>query len=209
VLSKGHANAALAATLAQAGFIEPGELNSFNSLGALAAMHPEVKTPGIEANTGALGHGLPIGVGVALGAKLQQCDFRTVVMLGDGELQEGSVWEAAMLAGQRQLAQLTAVVDYNKVQQSSRVNEVLDLEPLAGKWQAFGWSVREVDGHDMEKLVDALDALPYAPDRPSVLIAHTVKGKGVSFSEDTYVWHNHPVTDEHLRQALGELGDSA
>jgi len=158
--------------------------------------------------TGALGHGLPVGHGMALGANLRNRDFRTVVMLGDGELQEGSNWEAAMLAAHLKPPNLTAIVDHNKVQQSGHVRQTLDLHPLADKWRAFGWAVREIDGHEMAEIVEALDALPFAPDKPSVLIAHTVKGKGVSFAEDTYLWHSNAVTDEVYENALAELGES-
>ena len=132
-----------------------------------------------------------------------------MVMLGDGELQEGSNWEAAMAAAKFGLANLCAIVDYNKVQQSGRIEEMNGLDPLADKWRAFGWMVREIDGHDMAAIVDALDALPFATDAPSLLIAHTIKGKGVSFAEDTYLWHNNAVTDEILASALAELGDPA
>ena len=209
LLSKGHANAALVAALAQAGFFEDALLDSFNAYESPVAMHPDLKLDGIEMCTGALGHGLPVGLGMALGARLRKRDFRTVVMLGDGELQEGSNWEAVMLAAHLGLANLTAIVDYNKVQQSDHVRHTLDLEPLADKWRAFGWSVREIDGHDMVEIVDALDSLPFAPGLPSALIAHTVKGKGVGFAEDTYLWHSNAVTDDLYRQALGELGEPA
>ena len=207
VLSKGHANAALAAVLANAGFIDDALLDRFYGYESPLGMHPDIKVAGVEMSTGGLGHGLSIGLGMALGARLQKKDFRATVMLGDGELQEGSSWEAAMAAAQMKLANLCAIVDYNKVQQSGRVEDMLDLAPLADKWRAFGWSVREIDGHDMEAIVDALDALPFASDAPSLLIAHTVKGKGVSFAEDTWVWHSNAVTDEVLQSALSELGD--
>ena len=207
VLSKGHANAALAAVLAQAGFFEKDLLDRFYGYESPLGMHPDIKVAGVEMSTGGLGHGLSIGLGMALGAKLQSRDFRTLVMLGDGELHEGSNWEAAMAAAHLKLANLTAIVDYNKIQQSGRLGQMLDLEPLADKWRAFGWSVAEIDGHDMGQIVDALDELPYAPDRPSLLIAHTVKGKGVGFAEDTYLWHNNDITDEVYAKALDELGE--
>jgi transketolase len=207
VLSKGHANAALAAVLANAGFIDDALLDRFYGYESPLGMHPDIKVAGVEMSTGGLGHGLSIGLGMALGARLQKKDFRATVMLGDGELQEGSSWEAAMAAAQMKLANLCAIVDYNKVQQSGRVEDMLDLAPLADKWRAFGWSVREIDGHDMEAIIDTLDALPFASDAPSLLIAHTVKGKGVSFAEDTWVWHSNAVTDDVLRSALSELGD--
>ncbi len=209
VLSKGHANAALGAVLAQAGFVEDRFVDTFYAYESSFGMHPDIKVPGVEMCTGALGHGLSIGLGMALGAWLKGQDWRTVVMLGDGELQEGSNWEAAMAAAHLAPLRLTAILDYNKVQQSGHVAEMLGLEPLVDKWRAFGWSVRECDGHDMGAIVDALDALPAAPDRPSLLIAHTVKGKGARFAEDTYLWHNNAVSDEVYEKALAELGGSA
>ena len=209
VLSKGHANAALGAVLAQAGFVEDSLIDQFYAFESLFGMHPDIKLAGVEMSTGGLGHGLSVGLGMALGAKIQGRDFRTLVMLGDGELQEGSNWEAAMAAAHLGLSELTAIVDYNKVQQSGHVSQMLGLDPLADKWRAFGWVVREIDGHAMAEIVDALDDLPYAPDRPSLMIAHTVKGKGVSFAEDTYLWHNNAVSDEVYQQALAELGEPA
>ncbi|MBR46169.1 MAG: transketolase [Rhodospirillaceae bacterium] len=207
VLSKGHANGALAAVLAQAGFIPESHLDEFYGYQTLMGMHPDIKLAGVEMSTGGLGHGLSIGVGMALGARLKKSPSRTVVMLGDGELQEGSNWEAAMAAAHLALADLTAIIDYNKIQQSGHVHDVLGLEPLADKWRAFGWEVREIDGHDMAEIVAALDALPYAADAPSILIAHTVKGKGVSFAEDTHLWHQNMIDDEVYQKALAELGE--
>ena len=209
VLSKGHANAALAAVLARAGFIEEDMLDTFYGYESLLGMHPDIKLAGVEMCTGGLGHGLSVGVGMALGARIQGQDCRTVVMLGDGELQEGSNWEAAMTAADLALTNLTAIVDFNKVQQSGHVHEMMGLEPLADKWRAFGWAVREINGHDMTEVVDALDALPFAGDKPSLLLAHTVKGKGVGFAEDTYLWHSNMVTDEVYEKALAELGEPA
>jgi len=207
VLSKGHANGALAAVLAQAGFFPNKYLDEFYGYQTLLGMHPDIKLAGVEMSTGGLGHGLSVGVGMALGARLKKRQSRTVVMVGDGELQEGSNWEAAMAAAHLKLSSLTAIVDYNKVQQSGHVRDVLGLEPLADKWQAFGWSVRELDGHDMAEIVAALDALPYLADTPSVMIAHTVKGKGVSFAEDTHLWHQNTIDDEVYQKAIDELGE--
>jgi len=206
VLSKGHANAALAAVLAQAGFIADALIDRFYGFESPLGMHPDIKVAGIEMSTGGLGHGLPIAVGMSLGARLQKRPFRTLVMLGDGELQEGSNWEAAMAATHFRLHQLTAIVDNNKVQQSGHVQAMMGLEPLAEKWRAFGWEVREIDGHDMAAIVLALDALPFAADRPSLILAHTVKGKGVSFAEDTYLWHSNAVSAEVYAKAMAELG---
>jgi len=205
VLSKGHANAALAAVLAQAEFIEDALLDRFYGYESPLGMHPDIKVPGVEMSTGGLGHGLSVGVGMALGARIQGKAFRTYVMLGDGELHEGSNWEAAMCAAHYRLSNLTAIIDANKVAQSAHVANLVGIEPLADKWRAFGWEVREIDGHKMGEVVDALDALPFNPPKPSALIAHTVKGKGVSFAEDTYVWHSNTVNDETFARALAEL----
>jgi transketolase len=206
VLSKGHANAALGAVLAQAGFIEDAVLDRFYAFESPFGMHPDIKVPGVEMCTGALGHGLAIGLGMALGARIQKKDFHTFVMIGDGELHEGSNWEAAMGAAHYKLSNLTAIVDFNKICQSGRVDEVIGVDPLADKWRAFGWAVREIDGHDMRDVVETLDALPLEEKRPTAIIAHTVKGKGVSFAEDTYLWHSNSVNDEIYAKALAELG---
>jgi transketolase len=207
VLSKGHANAALGAVLAQAGFIDDAVIDRFYHFESPFGMHPDIKVPGVEMCTGALGHGLAIAVGMALGARMQKLPFHTFVMLGDGELHEGSNWEAAMAASHYRLANLTVIVDHNKISQSGRVEELVRIDPLADKWRAFGFEVREIDGHDMAQVVDALDALPLDSDRPTALIAHTVKGKGVSFAENTYLWHSNNVNDETYERALGELGE--
>jgi len=207
VLSKGHANAALASVLAQAGFFPESMLDNFYGYESLMGMHPDIKLAGVEMSTGGLGHGLSVGVGMALGGRMQKRDFRTVVMLGDGELQEGSNWEAGMAAAHFQLSSLTAIVDFNKIQQSNHVQEVLGLEPLACKWRAFGWAVREIDGHDMAEIIAAFDDLPFTQDQPSLLIAHTVKGKGVRFTEDTHLWHQNVVDEETYQKALSELGE--
>ena len=209
ILSKGHANAGLVATLALAGFIDDAELDRFSAFGSPLGMHPDIKTPGVEMSTGVLAHGLPVGLGMALGARIQGSDARTVVMLGDGELQEGSNWEAAMTAAHLRVANLTAIVDYNKIQQSGTLQEMLSLEPLADKWRAFGWALEEIDGHDMAAIVATLDALPLATDRPSLIVAHTIKGKGVSFAENTYLWHSSAISDDDYARALSELADPA
>jgi len=207
VLSKGHANAALGAVLAQAGFIDDAVLDLFYALESPFGMHPDIKVAGVEMCTGALGHGLPVAMGMALGARIQKQAFHTFVMLGDAELHEGSNWEAAMGAAHYRLANLTAIVDFNKIGQSGPLGDLIDVEPLADKWRAFGWQVREIDGHDMGEVVDALESLPFSTDRPSVIIAHTVKGKGVSFAENTYVWHSNSVNDEIYAKALADLGE--
>ena len=207
VLSKGHANAALGATLAQAGYIDDSVLDQFYAYQSSFGMHPDIKMAGVEMSTGGLGHGLSVGIGMALGARMQAKDFRTCVMIGDGELQEGSNWEGAMAAAHLGLSNLTVILDYNKIQQSGHVGQMLDLEPVLDKWAAFGWAVREIDGHNMSAVVEALDALPFAAAAPSLIIAHTIKGTGVSFAEDSFLWHNNAVTDEVYEQALSELGE--
>ncbi|HWQ37825.1 MAG TPA: transketolase [Burkholderiales bacterium] len=207
VLSKGHANAALGAVLAQAGFIADEVLDRFYGFESPFGMHPDIKMPGVEMCTGALGHGLAVALGMALGARIQRKPFHTFVMLGDGELHEGSNWEAAMSAAHYRLSNLTAIVDFNKICQSGRVDEIIGVDPLAEKWRAFGWEVREIDGHDMAQVVEALDSVPLDPERPTAIIAHTVKGKGVDFAENTYVWHSNSVNDEILAKALAQLAE--
>lgn len=205
VLSKGHANAALGAVLAQAGFIPDEWLDRFYGYESPFGMHPDIKVPGVEMCTGALGHGLAIAVGMALGARMQNRAFHTFVMLGDGELHEGSNWEAALAASHHRLSNLTAIVDFNRICQSGRVEEVIGVDPLPDKWRAFGWAVREIDGHAMSEVVQALDSVPAERDRPTAIIASTVKGKGVDFAEDTYLWHSNSVNDEIYAKALAQL----
>ena len=205
VLSKGHANAALGAVLAQAGFIDDALLDRFYGYESPFGMHPDIKVNGVEMCTGALGHGLSIGTGMALGARMQKQTFHTFVMVGDGELHEGSNWEAAMAASHYRLANLTVIVDFNKISQSGPLTELISIDPLADKWRAFGWEVREIDGHNMTEIVAIFDALPLNTVRPSAIIAHTVNGKGVSFAENTYVWHSNNVNDEIYARAIAEL----
>jgi transketolase len=171
--------------------------------------HPDRnKVPGVEANTGPLGHGLPIAVGAALGAKMDGATWRTYVLTGDGELQEGSNWEAAMSASQYRLDHLTVVVDRNRLQQGDRTEQTVGLEPLADRWRTFGWAVVEVDGHDHSALARTFDALPIEAGRPTCVIARTCKGRGVSFIEDRAEWHHRVPTDAELAQALRELADA-
>lgn len=204
ILSKGHCAGALYATLARCGFFAVAELDTFMApLSALNGHPNRTKVPGVETNTGPLGHGFPVAVGCALAAQLQSSPRRTFVVLGDGELQEGSNWEAAMTAAHYGLASLTAVVDRNRLQQGDRTEETKRLEPLADKWTSFGWEVREVDGHDFEQLLDAL--VPPGTDRPVCVIANTVKGKGVSFMEDRVEWHHKVPSAEQVEMALEEL----
>jgi transketolase len=209
LVSKGHAAAALFSTLAERGFFPVSWLDTFYLDGTCLPGHVTHRgVPGVEISTGALGHGLPIGCGMALVAKREQPDSRVFVVLSDGDCDEGSTWEAALFAHHHRLDNMVAIVDYNKIQGFGRTNEVMNLEPLADKWKAFGWSVREVDGHDIGAIESAISTLPFEKNRPSALIAHTVKGKGVSFMEDTVDWHYKTLTDELLKQAIKEVDAS-
>ncbi len=209
ILSKGHGAPALYQTLALKGFFPHQDLiDDDHGAGGRFGEHPPSPShlPGIEAATGSLGHGLPIGLGMALSGRLNQSKFKTVVLLGDGECNEGSIWEAAMFASAQKLQNLAVVVDFNKWQATGRSREILALAPLADKWRAFGWSTREVDGHDMEELIRVFDNLPDGSERPVAIIAHTVKGKGVSFMEDDNNWHYRIPTAEEVTAARRELG---
>lgn len=191
ILSKGHGCLALYAILADKGFFDPEELDSFCKFNARLGGHPELgKVPGVEASTGALGHGLPMAVGMALAAKIKKQSHRIVVIMGDGEINEGTVWEAAMSASKHQLTNLIAMVDYNKMQSYGATKEVLDLEPLADKWRAFGFEVVEVDGHDMSALENLVARLPLNAQKPTAVICHTIKGKGIPFAEGKAEWHH-------------------
>lgn len=204
MLSKGHCAAALYSTLAHCGFFHTGELDTFMApLSALNGHPNKIKVPGVETNTGALGHGFPVATGCALGAKLDGATWRTVVVLGDGELQEGSNWEAAMTASHYGLSSLTVVIDRNRLQQGARTEETKTLEPLGDKWRSFGWEVREVDGHDHLALLKALERSTTG--RPVAVIANTIKGKGVSFMEDRVEWHHKVPSSEQVVAALAEL----
>jgi transketolase len=204
ILSKGHCAAALYSTLALRGFFPVEELKTFlDPLSPLNGHPNRRKVPGVEANTGPLGHGLPIGVGVAIGGKLARAGWRTFVVLGDGELQEGSNWEAAMCAGHRELDNLVAVIDRNRLQQGARTEDTNRLEPLDEKWRAFGWDVVTINGHDHAALYEALSS-PHSG-KPRCVIANTIKGKGVSFIEDRVEWHHKVPTPEQVALALKEL----
>jgi transketolase len=206
LLSKGHGAAIAYAVLAEMGFFGVEELDGYCEDGSRLAGHlTHHGTPGVEMSTGSLGHALPVGCGMALAAKRDGRDSRVFVMMSDGELDEGSNWEAILFAPQHGLDNLVAIVDYNKIQSFGTVSEVMELDPLPAKWSAFRWAVREVDGHDHAQIAEALRAAPYEPGRPSVVIAHTVKGKGVSFMEDDLAWHYRSPDADQLRQALREL----
>lgn len=207
ILSKGHGALALYVLLADKGFFPESELWNYCKEGGILGGHPEYgKVPGVEASTGSLGHGLSIGIGFALNARYLQSDYRTFVILGDGECNEGTVWEAALTASKHKLSNLTVIVDYNKQQSYATTYEVLDLEPFAAKWQSFGFSVYEVDGHNVEELKNSLARVPFESDKPSTLICHTIKGKGVSFMENNLEWHhkNYPSAAE-IEALIAEL----
>lgn len=208
ILSKGHAAAAVFAVLAERGFFPRQWLHNYYLDGSRLPGHITRGIPGVEASAGSLGHGLSLGCGMALAGKRDQQPYRVFVMLSDGECDEGSTWEAAMFAGHHRLDNLVAIVDYNKIQSLGTVQEVLDLEPFCAKWQSFGWAAREIDGHDVADIEVALRAVPFQPGRPSGIIAHTVKGKGVSFMENRLAWHYLAPSDEELQRALAELGVS-
>jgi transketolase len=209
LLSKGHGAAALYAVLAAHGFF-PGEwLESFCGNGTKLVGHVTHRgVPGVELSTGSLGHGLSVGCGMALAAKRDARSCRVFVLLSDGECDEGSTWEAVLFAPHHRLENLTAIVDYNKIQSLGTVKDVLDLDPFAAKWQAFGWAVREIDGHDCQQIEESLRQIPTVPGRPTCVIAHTVKGKGVSFMENKLLWHYRSPDAEEIRKALAELGVS-
>lgn len=208
ILSKGHGAAMLYAALAERGYFPIPELDTYCQRGSHLTGHATSGVPGVELSSGSLGHGLPVGCGMALAAKREGGNFRTFVLLSDGELDEGSNWEAILFAPQHQLDNLVAIVDYNKIQSYGSVKDVLELEPLADKFKAFRWAVREVDGHNIDELSDVLMSLPLQQGKPTAIIAHTVKGKGVSFMEDALAWHYKSPTDEQLKLALKELGVS-
>ena len=208
ILSKGHGCLAQYALLADRGFFPVAQLATFCRAGSMLGGHPERgKIPGVEASTGSLGHGLSIGVGMALAQRMRRSEGRTFVVMGDGEINEGSVWEAAMSTAKHRLANLVGVIDYNKIQSAGPTAEILELEPLADKWRAFGFAVAEVDGHDVEALRRLFHRLPVASDQPSMIIAHTVKGRGIPFAEHDPAWHHKssipPEMAERLRAALG------
>ncbi|MCY2987496.1 MAG: transketolase [Planctomycetota bacterium] len=210
VLSKGHAAAALYAVLAEQGFFSRTWLATYCQDGSPLPGHVTSHgIPGVDVSTGSLGHGLPIACGMALAGKREQHPYRVFAMLSDGECDEGSVWEAILFAPHHQLDNLVAIVDYNKIQSFGSVKEVLDLEPFADKWRAFRWAVREIDGHDHDQIETALKAVPFEPGRPSAVVAHTTKGKGVSFMENQLAWHYKSPNTEQLAAALAELETQA
>lgn len=207
ILSKGHAVAVLYAVLVEKGYMPSDWLSTFYGDDTLLAGHATSKgVPGVEFSTGSLGHGLSVACGIAYAAKLDGRPSKTWVMLSDGECDEGSVWEAAMFAGHHGLDNLVAIVDYNRVQSIGMVKDVLDLEPFTDKWRSFGWEPREIDGHDTREIMAALSGVPARSDKPTAIIANTIKGKGVSFMEGSVLWHYRSPQGTELEDARRELG---
>jgi transketolase len=210
LISKGHSAAAVYSALAESGFFPESWLDTYCKDGTRLAGHvSHYGVPGVEVSTGSLGHGLSLGCGMALAGKYDEALYRVFVLLSDGECDEGSIWEAALFAPHHKLDNLIALIDYNKIQSFGTVKEVLDLEPFADKWRAFGWGVVEVDGHNHVQLHEVLGQLPHTPGRPTAVIAHTVKGKGVTFMENSLTWHYKSPNDPELAQAREQLGCEA
>ncbi|MDF2726119.1 MAG: transketolase, partial [Paenibacillus sp.] len=208
IASKGHSVESLWCILADLGFFPKEELQTFSRYGTRLIGHPNNKVPGIEMNTGALGHGLAISVGMALASKRDNAGYRVYCLMGDGEQAEGSVWEAAMAGAHYKLDNLIGIIDRNRLQISGSTEDVMGLDPLEEKWGAFGWHVVSINGNAMDELVEALEAVPAAAGKPTLVMANTVKGKGVSFAENTAHWHHHVPSDEQLELALAELAAS-
>jgi len=207
ILSKGHACTALYAALAESGYFPLEKLETFYADGSPLVGHATHKDmPGVEVSTGSLGHGLPLSTGMALAGRRDGRAYRVFCLVSDGECNEGSTWEPALFAPHHELDNLVVVVDYNKIQSLGRVEEVIDLAPLADKWRAFGWATEELDGHDTRALESALERVPYEAGKPTCIVAHTIKGKGISYMEDELLYHYRPPLGELLDQALAELG---
>lgn len=206
ILSKGHCSLGLLTVLHLKGFVTAKELSTFRLNGSDFGAHVDMdKMPGVEMSTGSLGHGLSVGVGRALAAKIDDNDFKTYVMMGDGETQEGSIWEAAMSAANYKLDNLIGIVDRNRIQQCGFTEDVMSLEPYRQKWEAFGWHVLEIDGHNMEEILNALNKTPYVDQMPTLIISNTIKGKGVSFMENDKNWHGGGAIKDYSDLALKEL----
>ena len=206
ILSKGHACPALYAVLGELGYFDKALFSSLRQLGSPLQGHPELgKLAGIEASTGSLGQGLSIGLGIAEGARILQKDFRVYVMTGDGELDEGQIWEAAMYAGAKKVDNLVAIVDVNRQQLDNTTDQILALEPLADKWRAFNWHVVDIDGHDFNQILKAFDEAKSTKNKPTVILARTVKGRGISFMEENLEWHGAAPNADQVKTAMEEL----
>jgi transketolase len=207
VLSKGHGAAGLYAALAERGYFSPELLKTFGRINSSLQVHPDMHmVPGVEISTGALGQGLSVALGIAMAATMDGRTFRVYCLIGDGESQEGQIWEAAETAAHYKVDNLTVILDYNGVQLMGPVSEIMEVAPLADKWRSFNWAVMEIDGHDVRQIIGALEAAKEVKGKPCILIAHTVKGKGVSYMEGQAAWHGKPPNEEQLAQALAELG---
>ena len=208
VLSKGHASPVLYSALARSGYFPVEQLITFRKLGSPLQGHPDMRrVPGLEASTGSLGQGLSIGIGLALGRRIQKKDYYTFVMMSDGEMDEGQTWEGAASASFKKLDHLVLIVDYNKFQLSDATDKILNMEPLAEKWKSFNWHVQEIDGHDLSQVIQALETAKQVKNRPAVIIAHTIKGKDVSFMENNNHFHGVAPTKEEAERALKELNE--
>ncbi|MCB5236532.1 transketolase [Niallia circulans] len=205
IQSKGHAVESYWAVLADKGYFPKEELKTFSKFNTRLIGHPNNKVPGVEMNTGALGHGLSISVGMALAAKMDNKAYRVFTLMGDGELAEGSVWEAAMAASQYKLDNLVGIVDRNRLQITGSTDDVMSNEPLDKKWESFGWDVIEVDGNDIAELVQVFNAVPKTVGKPTIILANTIKGKGISFAENVAGWHHHVPSQEEYKLAMKEL----
>jgi transketolase len=208
ILSKGHCCPGLYSVLAQRGFFAAGELDGFRKIGRLLQGHADIKVPGVEMSAGSLGMGLGFGNGVAMVGKMDRRPYRVYVMLGDGECQEGNIWESAMTSSHRGLDNLCAIVDYNKIQIEGFTNEIKRLEPLAERFRSFGWHAVEIDGHDVAQIRSAFDEAARTKGKPTVIVAHTLKGKGVSFTENNKDYHGRSLTDDEMKRAMAELGEA-
>lgn len=207
ILSKGHAAPALYVILAELGYFSKENLSTLREIGSILQGHPDMrKTPGVEISTGSLGNGLSIGIGMALSARLSKKHYHTYILLGDGECDEGEIWEAAMAAAKYKLNNLTAICDFNRVQLDGPIDKIMPLDSLPEKWNAFNWSVVQINGHKMDEILKALDEANQVKDKPTIIVAHTVKGRGVSFMENKFQWHGRAPNKEEYEIALQELG---
>lgn len=206
ILSKGHSSVALYTALHLKGFLSKNTLMSFRQDNSILGGHPDMhKVSGVEMSTGSLGHGLSVGVGVAKAGKMDNKTYKTFVLMGDGETQEGSVWEAAMSASHYKLDNLIGIVDRNKIQIDGFTEDIMSLEPYKERWKSFGWNVKEINGNNMREIVSVLKGVPFERGKPSLIIAHTIKGKGISFMENTHEWHGKPLKGEHADMARREM----
>ncbi|MCQ9208387.1 MAG: transketolase [Omnitrophica bacterium] len=205
IMSKGHASPVLYTTLANSGYFPKEELRNFRKLGSRLQGHVHIGVPGVELSTGSLGQGLSVANGIALGAKIRKLKFNIYCLMGDGEIQEGQVWEAAMTGSHHKLDNICAIIDYNGVQENGPVSEIKNEEPIVDKWKSFGWEVIEIDGHNFEELIPAFDEFDTIKNKPMLILAHTVKGKGVSYMEGKSAWHGKAPNPQQLKQALDEI----